>query len=73
MNKHNIDCVKIIYYFMTIVFYCIGLACVPTNPCRNGGTCGENNGIPRCTCVNGYSGSYCELSKFYLNLITTFI
>lgn len=36
-------------------------ACVtqpnPTNPCQNGGTCGDG---PTCTCPAGYTGTHCE-------------
>jgi len=35
------------------------LHCSATQPCQNGGTCGANN---LCTCVNGFSGAFCEVN-----------
>ena len=34
-----------------------------TNPCENGGTCGNTIGSFTCTCVAGYDGDTCENGK----------
>ena len=37
------------------------------NPCENGGTCAVDNSTDgyTCTCVAGYFGVNCSVSKFY--------
>lgn len=36
---------------------CIDDPCLPTNPCLNGGTCGNSTGVAVCTCPTGFDPS----------------
>ena len=37
------------------------------NPCENGGTCTITGGTYKCTCVNGFTGSRCQIRKSCLS------
>lgn len=34
--------------------------CYFRNPCLNGGSCSNNNGVCSCSCLTGYSGQFCQ-------------
>lgn len=36
-----------------------GESCAASNPCKNGGTCSDANGIVACACPAGYAGVFC--------------
>jgi len=36
-----------------------------SNPCQNVGTCVARSGMFSCRCANGFTGVFCEISKFY--------
>ena len=47
-------------------------ACV-SSPCLNSGSCADadNDGVPECTCVGGFSGDTCEVpagKNFYYSI-----
>ena len=41
-------------------------------PCLNGGTCQDGVNAFTCKCVSGFTGYFCEISK-YLHSLCTFI
>ena len=48
------------YMFCFVVInYC------SSNPCMNGATCTDGVDSYICECVPGYTGVYCETSKYY--------
>ena len=47
----------------TIIFADIN-ECVPQNPCKNGGSCHNEIGSYRCTCVAGSIGDNCQIGMF---------
>ena len=51
----------LLFTYSTTVDSLLFSACSP-NPCKNGGTCADPNddGIPECTCVGGFSGDICD-------------
>ena len=51
--KYNDSILCILYYFLDID------EC-GSNPCKNGGTCGDGIFSYTCTCVPGYTGHDCE-------------
>ena len=44
--------------------------CVLANPCQNGATCAEVDGIDvDCTCAEGYTGSVCETGMIFMRFL----
>ena len=50
-----------------ISYYTFSVVCTEGH-CKNGGTCGNSNGSPLCSCSQGFSGTTCELEgKIHVN------
>ena len=44
-----------------VIFHISDLVCVLRDPCLNGATCTEVDGVSaNCTCTEGYEGDRCE-------------
>ena len=57
-------CNALKFYFALCVDACA------TNPCKNGGTCVNDNGEYFCLCRRGFAGCNCERSKPYYVSVT---
>lgn len=52
----------------TDIFGTCDLGACLINPCLNGGTCEDEDGIAVCSCAHGYSGTYCDISESFSKL-----
>lgn len=43
-------------------------ACLPDNPCQNGGTCKKVGESYACSCAAGYAGNNCEMGLYFIRL-----
>ena len=45
-----------------------------SNPCMNGGTCGDEVNSYSCLCATGYMGENCEIGMCYITkVVCTFV
>ena len=55
---------------LTFCLAVLDLVCVLANPCQNGATCAEVDGIDvDCTCAEGYTGSVCETGMIFMRFL----
>ena len=60
------------------IFFLYFVAANPchSNPCKNGGTCGEDPKSPgqfQCSCSPGFGGATCEIGKIVIKIIKFYI
>ena len=68
INEHDIDFTKAIikYFFFQLLFILLWLEAdeCASSPCLNGGLCTDYFNGFHCTCPEGTSGPFCEISKY---------
>ena len=68
LQSETFKVVQLIILNVCLTLYCVAdINECDSNPCENSGACADGINSYTCACVDGYTGTHCELSNYNIS------